>query len=128
MHAKTLSTVTVATALVLLAGVSPAAAHDGRVERKSGSCGAADWKLKAKADDGRLEVEYELDTNHSGRAWRVKIFDNGTRVVKVRRTTQPPSGSFSVEPRIANRKGVDHIVVRARRIGTDRVCHASLSF
>jgi hypothetical protein len=111
-----------------LSGAAPALASGGRTERNSGSCGSATWKLKAKADDGRLEVEFELDTNHNGQAWRVRVFDNGNRVVKARQTTSAPSGSFSLERRIANRAGTDNIVVRARKIGTDRVCSGTVNF
>ena len=53
----------------------PATAHakgddDGRVQR-SGSCATGVWKLKAKPDDGRLEVEFEIDTNRTGQTWHV---------------------------------------------------------
>jgi hypothetical protein len=121
---------TVALATVLAVSTAPAAlasGSDGEV-RRSGSCsGSADWKLKAKPDDGRLEVEWEVDSNRSGQAWRVRIFDNGDRVVATRATTHGPSGSFSVERRIANRSGSDHLVARARHLATGQVCTGGLT-
>jgi hypothetical protein len=123
--------------VLLLAGATPVLADDhgggggnGRVERNSGACdnGKGTWKIKAKADDGQLEVEFEVDSNRSGQTWRVRLFDNGTRVFAGKRTTHGASGSFSVEPRIANRAGKDSLRGRARLIGTDRTCVGTVTF
>ena len=47
--------------------------------RTSGGCsGSAHWKLKAKPDDGRIEVEGEIDSNRSGQVWRWRIKHNGS--------------------------------------------------
>ncbi|HET9215205.1 MAG TPA: hypothetical protein VFN93_10675, partial [Gaiellaceae bacterium] len=63
------------TATVLLAAAAPAAAKDDdrEVIRRGGCSGASDWKLKAKNDDGRIEVEFEVDQNRSGHRWRVVL-------------------------------------------------------
>jgi hypothetical protein len=125
---KAMTTMAVVAALVVAA--APAAIADGSDGdvRRSGSCsGSADWKLKAKPDDGRLEVEWEVDSNRSGQTWRVRIFDNGDRVVATRATTHGPSGSFSVERKIANLAGSDRLVARARLLGGGQVCSGSLT-
>ena len=125
---------TMTTALIALAMLVPAAPaaqagdDDGEIIRTGSCSGSADWKLKAKRDDGRLEVEWEVDSNRSGQTWRVRIFDNGDRVAATRRTTQPPSGSFEVERHIANRAGSDHIVARSRHLASGQVCRGSLTF
>src|SRR3954471_18792384 len=50
---------------------------DGEVVKR-GSCSAgAAWKLKAKPDDGGLQVEFEVDSNRAGQTWTVRINDNG---------------------------------------------------
>jgi hypothetical protein len=105
-------------------------AKDGAGDiRRTGSCsGSADWKLKAKPDDGRIEVEWEVDSNRNGQTWRVRIFDNGNRVVATRATTHGPSGSFSVERKIPDLAGSDNLVARARHLGTGQVCRAGLTF
>src|SRR6476619_5169538 len=68
------------TALALpLAGVAPASANHGggNAVRTHGGCGGpAVWKLKAKPDDGRIEIEAEVDSNHSGQVWHWKIKHN----------------------------------------------------
>ena len=89
----------------------------GKSSRVSSShaCGTGVIKLKAKHDDGRIEVEAEVDTNRKGQTWSVQLRDNGHSVFKGKRTTHAPSGSFSIEKRIANRAGKDTITVRATR-------------
>jgi hypothetical protein len=103
-------------------------AKDDREEKRvTGNCtGAASSKLKAKPDDGRLEVEFEVDQNKNGITWKVRFRRNGVRVVKTRATTHAPSGSFSVERRIGNPAGSDKIVGRAISPG-GQVCRASLT-
>jgi hypothetical protein len=98
-------------ALALLAPLSPASAGDDRVER-SGSCSAgARWDLKVKSDDGRLEVEGEVDSNQSGQTWRWRFRHNG---------------SFSVERRLVDLQGTDKIVFRARHDG--ETCRGVVNF
>jgi hypothetical protein len=117
--------------LTLTVGVvaaSPASAK-GRVVRSSGTCSnGAHWKLKAKADDRRLEVEFEVDTNRNGQKWTVKLRDNGATVYSGTRTTSAPSGSFSVNRLIANRAGADVITAKATRAGTGATCSGSATF
>ena len=103
--------------LVGLATPAAASGGSGAVIRTGNCSGAADWKLKAKPDDGRLEVEFELDTNRNGQTWAVTITDNGTSVFSGNRTTVAPSGSFEIEIHPANRTGADRIVATARRGG-----------
>ena len=54
-----------------LTATAPASAKDGdgRVIVRGDCSSSADWKLKAKPDDGHIEVEFEVDTNRSGRRW-----------------------------------------------------------
>jgi hypothetical protein len=106
-----------AAALSGVALVAPAADAKGGVAPKvtSGTCATGTWKLKAKPDDGRLEIEYQLDTNRNGQAWTVKITDNTHQVFAGTRTTKAPSGSFSINILPVNRAGTDHLVATAKR-------------
>ncbi len=79
---------------VLVAAPMGAAAKDGDVIR-TGSCSAStDWKLKLSPEDGRVEVEFEVDQNRNGQTWDVKLKKNGSSFWSGQRTTQAPSGSF----------------------------------
>ena len=98
-----------------------------RVRRATGTCtGNSTAKLKAKPDDGRLEAEFEVDQNRNGVRWTVSLRRNGTVVTRARPTTVAPSGSFSVERRIANPAGTDTISARAVS-PTGEVCTASVT-
>jgi hypothetical protein len=107
---------------------APAVASGGDdVRQSSGSCSeSTDWKIKAKADDGRIEVEAEVDSNTTGQDWAWKLKDNGVVVAKGTSTTQGASGSFSVERKPANRAGTDHFVFRAVYAG--EVCRATVAW
>ncbi len=99
------------------AGAMSASAHDDddddRVIR-TGACSAgADWKLKVKTDDGRLEVEGEVDSNTAGQRWRWTIRHNGSVSDRGVGTTTARSGSFEVERKVVDLAGTDRIVFRA---------------
>jgi hypothetical protein len=129
---RTLTAAALSTALLVagapLASSAVAKGGDDRVIRTGSCSGTADWKLKAKSDDGRIEVEWEVDSNRSGQTWRVRVRDNGVLVVKTRATTGGASGSFSIERKIANRAGADSIVARSRDLSSGQLCVGRLTF
>ena len=94
----------------------------------AGQCtGGSSSKIKVKPDDGRLEVEFEVDQNRSGQPWKVKIKDNSAVVFKGSARTHAPSGSFSVERRIDNRSGSDHLKATARNKKSGERCAANVT-
>ena len=130
MRTTLLTTSAAALALGLLALAVPSAQAQGGGGdvRTSGSCSAStDWKLKAKPDNGRIEVEFELDSNVSGQTWAVTLTDNGARVFAGTRMTAGPSGSFTVQRRIANRAGADSLVATAMNSATGETCRGGLT-
>ena len=76
------------TSIVLAFGAAtilPAAASHGgghEVERSGGCSSGTHWKLKAEAEDGRIEVEGEIDSDVSGQVWTWRILHNGGVSVK----------------------------------------------
>jgi len=122
-----LAAVSVLTAsLALTAAPASASGGDDRVI-KTGSCsGSADWKLKVKTDNARLEVEGEVDSNRSGQTWAWKIKDNGSVVARGHATTGGPSRSFSVQRRIPNLSGTDRVVFKAKHAG--QKCRGVIAF
>jgi hypothetical protein len=98
-----------------------------RGTRVAGTCtDGSSVKLKAKPDDGRLEVELEVDQNRNGVTWAVRIRRDGVLVVRRNATTHAPSGSFSVERKIGNPAGSDRIAARATS-PSGEVCTAALT-
>jgi hypothetical protein len=116
----------VATAVLgaMLVGGSavPTLAKDGDVIRRGACTRASDWKLKLSEEDGRIEVEYEVDQNRVGDTWRVRIRHDGDLVFSGRRTTRAPSGSFEVRILQRNRSGDDVFRARAVNLRTGEVC------
>ncbi len=104
-------------ALAVVGAGATSAEAKGREVIRTGGCegSSAVWKLKAKADDGKIQVDFEVDSNKVGQTWSVRMGDNGTRFFTGTRTTTAPSGSFTVSRRIANRAGTDQIRARATR-------------
>jgi hypothetical protein len=95
---------------------------------KTGKCSnGASWKLKAKSEDGRIEVEFEVDQNVNGRRWNVGIKRNGVVVFRGVRVTKAPSGSFEVVRRIRNAAGDDRIVGTAKAAAGGS-CRGALTF
>ena|SRR5690242_20100532 len=133
MNTRTALTTLAVTALVPLGTVgmvAPAhASHGGGGGvRHGGSCSqSAHWKLKAKPDNGRIEVEGEVDSNRAGQVWRWRIKHNGSVSAKGKATTGGASGSFTVHRRMTNLAGTDHFVFRAVRSATGEVCRGRVS-
>jgi len=127
---RLIATSGIASALLLGTLAAPAAtfARGGDGVRATGTCTInSTSKLKAKHDDGRIEVEFEVDQNRNNRLWTVRIWDDGVRVFTGTRRTVAPSGSFTVERRIPNRAGTDTIVARAVNASTGEVCRAKVN-
>ncbi len=121
------STALLATALTGLSASPALASGDDDDVLRTGSCSArSDWKLKAGPDDGRLEVELEVDSDVAGQTWRWSLSRNGTRFASGTATTTRPSGSFEVERRTGDRPGVDAVAFRATNPRTGEVCRGSL--
>jgi hypothetical protein len=131
MNKKSLVQITGAMALtagLAFTAVPAQASHGGGGVQQTGSCSqGANWKLKAKTDDGLIEVEAEVDSNVVGQVWKWKIADNGKVAAKGTSTTTAPSGSFSVERRVANQAGADKFVLKASNAATGETCKGSVT-
>jgi hypothetical protein len=117
-----------ATSLALAVPAGVAVAGDRDVIQEGRCSASSDWKLKLSPEDGRIEVEFEVDQNVSGDRWRVKIRHDGDRVFRGTRTTGGASGSFEVRIVEDDRAGADTFRARARNLSTDEVCRGSATF
>jgi hypothetical protein len=124
-------------------GVAGASGGDARRE---GSCTAnSRWRLEVDRRDSdtlrvrfridrtpsgkvwEIEVEYEVDSNHTGQTWRVKLFENGNRIFAGSKMTQGASGSFTVRKLAANTAGSDAFRAHAMNVGNGETCGGSAS-
>jgi hypothetical protein len=127
-----IAALTLSTLALPLAAMAPATASHGGggagAVRTHGGCGGpAVWKLKAKPDNGKIQLEAEVDSNRAGQVWNWTIKHNGTVSAKGSSTTHAPSGSFTVNRRMANKAGTDNFVFRAERRATGAVCRGTIS-
>jgi hypothetical protein len=106
-------------------GVAHASGGGNDVTRRGSCSGSTDWKIKAKPDNGRIEVESEIDSNHNGQTWHWVLRHDGDVAARGSSTTRGPSGSFSVSRRTANHAGADSFRFRATHAG--EVCVARVS-
>ena len=111
--------------VVVVSGLalSPAAgARDGDVIRTGACSGASDWKLRLSPEDGKIEVQFEVDSNKVGQTWRVRIRQNGVLIFAGTRMTQAPSGSFEVRRLAQDHAGTDAFRGRAVNIASGETC------
>jgi hypothetical protein len=124
MKKTTATAVLLITATLPVLGAGAAQANDRDVVRHGTCSGHTHWKIKAKPDDGRIEVESEIDSNRNGQVWRWALRHDGRVAARGRSTTHRPSGSFEVERRTSNSSGTDAFSFRAVNRATGEVCVA----
>ena len=120
-------TIGLAAAFVLGAlTVAPSAlAKDGDVIKEGNCSGSTDWKLKLSEENGKIEVEYEIDQNKVGQKWRVTLKHNGERFYRDVKETKGPSGSFEVRRVEPNLAGDDRFVGKALNLSSGEECKGS---
>lgn len=122
MRVRAMIATVVLGALLIGGSAVPTLAKDGDVIRRGSCSGASDWKLKLSEENGRIEVEYEVDQNRVDDPWRVRIRHDDALVFTGRRTTKAPSGSFEVRILQPDRAGDDVFRGRAVNLRTGEVC------
>jgi hypothetical protein len=114
-------------ALGMLATAAPIAAKDGDVVVRGTCTKASTSKLKLSEEDGRIEVEFEVDQNRNGVRWTVTLRRPTTVLLRTTRVTRAPSGSFEVRRVVGDLAGPDRITARATS-PSGEVCTATGTF
>lgn len=115
-----------AAALLFLgtAMLAPAAAFADDDSLRGTCANGAEWEIKAKPDDGRIEIEVEIDTDRRGQTWVWVLQHNGSFSARgVSRTRG--GGSFKVERTTVDVSGPDTFSFRATR--NQAVCVATIT-
>jgi hypothetical protein len=98
---------------------------DGDV-RVAGSCTASSAaKMKLSPENGRLEVEFEVDQNRNGVSWNWTLKRAGSTLSAGTAVTVAPSGSFEVRRVVSNAPGTDTIVAVGK--GNGETCRVIAS-
>ncbi len=121
---------TLLTALLVLSGLvlPPTFAHDDHdhsIIRQSACGGGVKSKLSASPENGRIEVEYEVDNAQPGDTWRIVIRKNGAVILRTQKRVNA-AGDAEVRVLTANGNGNERIVASATRVGGGGSCGASL--
>ena len=95
---------------------SPAQAVD-RSER----CDGARIELSVEKDDGRFEVEADVDNAPRGSQWRIVLKQDGNTFTNVVRTADN-EGDVSVDRNRPNTAGKDVFKLKANKVGTGGSC------
>lgn len=125
------ATASIVLTLGVLTVLPAAASHGGgghEVERSGNCSGSTNWRLKAEGEDGRIQVEGEIDSSTSGQVWTWRILHNGGISAKGRATTKAPSGSFEVRRLLVDAPSTDRIGIRATNTVTHETCSGNLQF
>lgn len=115
-------------AVTALTGAPAVSAKSGDMIRTGNCTKTTDWKLKLSPEDGRIEVEFEVDSNRNGQVWDIVLRDNGHVLWKANRRTLAPSGSFEFRKVITNRAGRDKVTGSARNRTTGETCSGVATF
>jgi hypothetical protein len=119
-------------ATALLVGLLPdpgdhRAGGAGRRDPRGSCTGRSDRKLRLSPDDGRIEVEFEVDQNLVGDRWRVGIRHDGDVAFRTTRTTHTARGSFEARNGRVEHPGSDAFRARAEPVDRE-VCLGRASF
>jgi hypothetical protein len=110
-----------------LVGAQAISAKDGDVLVRGTCTKASASKLKLSEEDGRIEVEFEVDQNRNGVRWAVVLRRPSTVLLRTTRVTRAPSGSFELRRVVADLVGRDRITARATS-PSGEVCRATAAF
>jgi hypothetical protein len=125
LYAGVLAALCGLTIAVVAAQAAPA--KEGDVLRRGTCTGPSTSKITLSEEDGRIEVEFEVDQNRNGVRWNVALLQNGSRIARMTRVTRGPSGSFEARKVAPNTAGTDSFRARASR-ASGEVCTARASF
>ena len=114
-------------AAAALVAVPATAAKDGDVLVRGTCTKASASKLKLSEEDGRIEVEFEVDQNRNGVRWTIVLRRPSAVLVRTTRVTRAPSGSFELRRVVADLAGSDRISARATS-PSGEVCRATAEF
>jgi len=118
LHSPAVAPLVLVALLFTLAARPPqvnARGGDGGAEvRVRGTCGkGATTKLRLRARDGGIKVQFEVDHNRSGVSWRVVLIQDRRVVWRGRARTRGAGDAFEIERRLRDLPGADRVTGRA---------------
>jgi DUF4097 and DUF4098 domain-containing protein YvlB len=102
-------------AVGVIAPLPAALAKSPRVTVAGKCTGKSTAKLKLKPDNGKIEVEFEVDQNKNNVTWKYSLTRAGVTLASGSKVTKAPSGSFTARKLVSDAAGPDTITARATR-------------
>lgn len=116
-------------AALVVANAAPAVADNGNdgVERRGRCSQGAEWKIRARPEDGRIEVQGEVDSGQAGQTWKWRLYHNESLSAQGTGSTGGLS-SYEVSRVMTDLAGTDRFSFRARNTRSGEWCRGPLSF
>jgi hypothetical protein len=111
----------VATVVVVGAPLAFSAAASADTEKRGSCSSGARYDYEVEKDDGRFEVNFEVDSNRTNEQWRIQLWQDGKRYYSAVRTTDH-EGEADAEQNRPNTRGKDHFKARAVSLSSGEVC------
>lgn len=102
-----------------------AQAKDGDIIKRASCSRRAEIKLKASPENGRIEVEAEIDEATPGNRWNVVLKKNSSTLFRGTRTVNR-AGNIEVRRVTSNGAGAERISAIARNLSTGERCRVAL--
>jgi len=113
-------------------GTASTKAKKAKARAKAARAGTCSIRSKSKLQanppkNGRIQVEFEVESHVTGQVWNVLLTDNGHSFFSGKATTKAPSGEFEVRTFAKNQAGTDAVWASATNPATGETCSASVS-
>jgi hypothetical protein len=122
-------------AAALVVGITATAGSAAsKVVTRSGVCrgpGHSTWLLTLKIDNGRTEVDSEVNHSRNGQVWKFVFKDNLVVFARAKVVAGSPGndpGQASATRYVVPVAGANHIMVRSTDYATGQLCVASATF
>jgi hypothetical protein len=119
--------ITVAVSTLGATGALAAGPADSRVGSQGDCTQSSQWKLDAQEDNGRIRVDWEVDTGIKGQHWSWRLLHNGGESFRGNAVTKD-GGSYKLEKLVIDAPGTDRIVLKSHNAATGEQCRGSLRF
>lgn len=119
-------TATVGAAALLAAPLSLVAASPAAAADREFRCAGADVDFDVERDDGRFEVDVDIDNAEPGSRWRIVLKQDGKRYhKKVHRADS--DGEIDIDRNRPDTAGKDVFKVKVKKIGGPKACTRTIT-
>lgn len=116
------ATATAATAALVAVPLATVTASPGQAAERTGRCDGARFSLEVEKDDGRYEIDTDIDDARPGSRWRIVVKQDGRTVANVVRRADSDGDVDDVDRERRDGAGRSTFVLRVNKVGTGGAC------